>query len=159
MHILSIDPGTEKVGAAVFSYDLKPKYITSHLIKTSRSENPEIRLLTIFNSLSELCNTYEPDIIVCEKIFLFKNQKTIVSVAQAQGAIMLLAAQRNIPIEFLTPLEIKQTITGYGTADKKSVHKMLKLTLGEELVVADDDESDAIAAGLAYCYLKRPKVQ
>ena len=50
--------------------------------------------------------------------YFFKNQKTFIRVAQAQGIVMLLAAQNNIKVEFLTPLQIKQIVTGYGQADK-----------------------------------------
>ena len=64
---------------------------------------------------------------------------------------MLLAAQNKIKVEFLTPLQIKQIITGYGQADKKSVQKMIKLTT--KIDINQDDESDAVACGLAYIYL------
>lgn len=75
--------------------------------------------------------------------------------AHAQGVIVLLAAQHNIPVTYLTPLQIKQTVSGDGASDKKSVLKMLRLQMKEDLIVEDDDQSDAIACGLAYCYLHR----
>ena len=73
----------------------------------------------------------------------------------AQGAIQILAAQNNISVELLTPLQIKQIITGYGNADKKSVQKMLALTLNLKKEIVQDDEADAIACGLAYCYINK----
>ncbi len=92
--------------------------------------------------------------IVLERLFFFRNQKTVITISQAQGVILLLAAQNNIPVEFLTPLQIKSIITGYGKADKKAVQKMISLTL-KIPDITQDDESDAVACGLAYCYLNK----
>ena len=154
--ILAIDPGIEKVGYAFFEKKGKDfSFITSGLIKTKKTTLHEVRLLGIYNHLASMIQQYKPSLLVMEQLFFFKNQKTVVSVAQAQGVIQLLSAQNRLPISYLTPLVIKQTITGYGNADKKAVLKMLKLTLKSDLVVEDDDQSDAIACGLAYCYLNR----
>ena len=88
-----------------------------------------------------------------EQLFFFKNEKTVISVAQAQGAIELLSAIKGVPLLYLTPLQIKEIITGYGRADKIAVRKMIDLTLKEKVDILDDDQTDAIACGMAYCYL------
>lgn len=159
MIILSIDSGIEKTGFSLFEKNNKLKngykYITSDLIFTSKIEKSENRLKKIYDELFIIFLQYKPDILVLEQLFFFKNLKTAIVVAQAQGIVMLLAAKNKIPIEFLTPLEIKQTITGYGRADKKSVQKMLNLLLGQEVTFKNDDVADAIACGLAYCYLNK----
>ena len=90
-----------------------------------------------------------------EELFYSNNQKSVIKVGQSQGIVYLVAAQVHVPVKLLNPLEIKSIITGYGNADKKSVHKMLKLLLKQDVVVKDDDESDAIACGLAYCYINQ----
>ena len=148
MTILSIDSGIERTGYAIFK---DKRYVTSALIKTSKSLTTEKRLIKIYEGLREIMLKYKPDVMVLEQLLFFKNQKTFIRVAQAQGIVMLLAAQNNIKVEFLTPLQIKQIITGYGQADKKSVQKMIKLTT--EIDINQDDESDAVACGLAYIYL------
>ena len=159
MKILSIDPGFEKVGWAVFdktgtsSTDFT--FITSDLIKTSKALLHELRLKIIYETLNEIIKKHKIEQLVIEKLFFFKNKKTVLEVSQAVGVIELSASLMNIPISRLTPLEIKQIITGYGTADKKSVQKMIKLELGDQVVFKDDDESDAIACGLAYIYTQR----
>ena len=147
MTILSIDSGIERTGFAIFQ---DKKYVTSALIKTSKSLQTEIRLNEIYSKLKEVFKKYKPDVMVLEQLLFFKNQKTFIRVAQAQGIVMLLAAQNNIKVEFLTPLQIKQIVTGYGQADKKSVQKMIKLTT--EIEITQDDEADAVACGLAYIY-------
>ncbi len=154
--ILSIDPGFEKVGYAFFEKKGPDfSFVTSGLIKTKKTLAHEKRLLQIYEELSMLIRKHKPSSVVIEQLFFFKNQKTVISVAQAQGIIVLLAAQNKIPLTYLTPLQIKQTITGYGNADKKSVLKMIQIILKDKIVVEDDDQSDAIACGLAYCYLNR----
>jgi crossover junction endodeoxyribonuclease RuvC len=151
MIILSIDSGIEKTGYAIFDGN---KYIKSGLIKTSHQLSTEKRLKQIYNQLKTIILKNNPQKIVVEQLFFFKNQKTAMLVSQSQGVILLLAAQNNISVDFLTPLQIKQTITGYGRADKKSVRKMLALT-PQIPKIKQDDEADAVACGLAYCYLNK----
>jgi len=148
MTILSIDSGIERTGYAIFK---NKNYVTSALIKTSKNKSTEIRLEKIYSQLKKVFYKYKPDIMVLEQLLFFKNQKTFIRVAQAQGIALLLAAQNKIKVEFLPPLQIKQIITGYGQADKKSVQKMIKLTT--EIDIKQDDEADAVACGLAYIYL------
>ena len=149
MIILSIDSGIEKTGYAIFR---NKKYVISALIKTSKNNSTEIRLEEIYLQLKKVFKKYKPEILVVEQLFFFKNQKTFIRVAQAQGVALLLAAQNKIKVEFLTPLQIKQTVTGYGKSDKKSIQKMLKLEL--QIDIAQDDEADAIACGLAYILIR-----
>lgn len=148
MTILSIDSGIERTGYAVFK---DKKYVISALIFTSKDKSTEIRFEEIYSKLKEVFKKYKPDVMVMEQLLFFKNQKTFIRVAQAQGIVMLLAAQNKIKVEFLTPLQIKQIITGYGQADKKAVQKMIRLTT--DIDIKQDDEADAVACGLAYIYL------
>ena len=145
MIILSIDSGIEKTGYAIFR---NKKYVTSALIKTLKTESTEARLEQIYSKLKQVFIKYKPEVVVLEQLLYFKNQKTFIRVAQAQGVSLLLAAQNKIKVEFLTPLQIKQSITGYGQADKKSVQKMIKLEMGID--IKQDDEADAVACGMAY---------
>lgn len=157
MIILSIDSGVERTGWAIFDKDKKHKdgfkYIASGLIKTLISKNHADRLADIHEQIVQIINKYKPERMVIEQLFFFKNQKTVISVAQAQGVVLTCAALHGITTSSLTPLEIKQIVTGYGQSDKKGVQKMLRLTLGLDDELKQDDQADAIACGLAYCYL------
>ena len=156
MIILSIDSGLEKTGFSIFKKNHNEFALNySGLIKTNKNKKIENRIATIYNRLNDIIKKYKPKKIIIEQIFFFKNQKTAISIGQTQGAIMLLAAQNNISVEFLTPLQIKQIITGYGLADKIAVRKMVELTLKISKKMKEDDEIDAIACGLAYCYLNK----
>lgn len=155
MRIMGIDSGIERVGWAVFDKDERSgqssTYVTSGLIKTP-IKAVELRLLQIYDELEVLITTHKIKELAIEQLFFFKNQKTVIPVAQAQGAVLTICAKYGIPVTFLTPLQIKQAITGYGTADKPAVQKMLGLTLGLKDELKQDDQADAIACGLTYCY-------
>jgi len=159
MIVLGIDSGIEKTGYSVF--DKKSNgtngfsYLASGLIKTSVKDSNEKRLEQINESLLQIIKLYKPRVLVIEQLFFFKNQKTAIQVSQAQGVCLLAASQSNIEVEYLTPLQIKQTITGYGRADKKSMQKMINMTLKIDKKIIQDDEADAIACGLAYCFINK----
>jgi len=155
MIILAIDPGLEKLGYALFYIEKKQKkyqYLTSGLIKSNKKDKLEKRLFFLYSYLKNLIEKYSPNVVVIEQLFFFKNKKTIIPVSQVQGVILLLAAKTNIKVEFISPLAIKQAVTGYGLADKKSLQKMINLS--EQIPKKkEDDEMDAIACGLAYYYI------
>lgn len=156
MKLISIDPGFDKVGYAIFDKTGNGNsdftYITSDLIKTSPKSKHEVRLQKVYDELERVIETYQPQVMVVEQVFMSKNKKTVIKVAQAIGVIELAASVHNLQIERLTPPQIKQIVTGYGNADKKSVQKMIELTLSDKIDFKDDDQADAIACGLAYCY-------
>lgn len=159
MKILAIDPGIERTGWSIFSYSNKSSNkITLEdygLISTSKIIKLEKRISLIQDNIELLIKNNSIKEIVLEKIFFFKNQKTIIQVSQAQGAIMAIAGKNNIILSFLTPLEIKQIVTGYGQADKISVKKMLEILLKIKFDRELDDVIDAIACGYAYCINKK----
>jgi len=156
MIILSLDPGFDRTGYAVFDkkkvYSDNFRYITSGLIKTDVKSSKSARLSVIYHKLNELIRKFRPETIIIEDIFFFKNQKTVVGVSQAQGVILLTAALSNITVKSLSPLVIKQRVTGYGFSDKKGIKKMVDLQLPLKNKKIGDDEYDAIACGLAYCF-------
>lgn len=156
MRILAVDSGLEKTGYSIsLNNNHQYKYLGSGLIKTAKDKKFSVRAAEIFNRLNDVISKYKPEKIVLEQLFFFHNQKTAIQIAQIQGVVILLASQKKIDIEFLTPLQIKLAVTGYGLSDKKAVRKMVNLTLKIKKVIKEDDEIDAIACGLAYCYLNK----
>ena len=91
---------------------------------------------------------FKPDVASIEKLFYFKNQKTIIPVAEARGVIVMALEKYGIRIYEFTPLEIKQNLTGFGRADKKEVERMVKITLNQEDLPKLDDTVDSIAMGI-----------
>lgn len=160
MRLLSIDPGYDKTGYAVFdsSHPSEITFVRSGIVKTAPKQSIDLRLKVITDVLREIIKKDKIDTMAMEQLFFFKNAKTVIGVAQAQGAVIALAAEHDLAFHFLTPLQVKQIVTGNGAADKSSVWKMLKLQLGSQLTVADDDESDAIAVGYAWCLTANSKI-
>lgn len=158
MILLSIDPGIGRMGYAVLHVNQKNKNFTlrnSGLIESGSKERKEIRIHKIFLHITRLIRDYKVNHIVFEQLFFSHNQKTVQAVYQAQGLLYLIAAQKKISISLLQPLQIKQIITGYGKADKKSVQKMLYIQYPYTKNITQDDQLDAIACGISYCLLNR----
>lgn len=152
MKLLSIDPGVERTGFAFFECIIKqePTLVESGTIQTSRLNTHQKRLYQLEIKLKKILDYHKPDVLVLEQLFFFKNEKTVIQVAQSQGIILTAAEKRKIPSVFLTPLQIKSAVTGYGRADKGAIKKMLGMLLQINLKNKLDDEIDAIACGYAY---------
>jgi len=155
MRIIGIDPGMAIAGYCVLEVSTHSgqevnKIVSSGSIQTSKKSEDGLRLLEIHNDLTELINTYKPDVAAVEKLFYFKNAKTIMPVSEARGVIIMTLAQHNIPVYEYTPLVIKQTITGYGRADKKEVCEMTQRLLGCDQMPKLDDAADAVAIALCH---------
>ena len=124
--------------------------LTSGSIQTDKSFSDSKRLLEIFNDLSELVEKLQPDCAAVENLFFFKNQKTVIPVAEARGVILTVLEKYNIPTYSYTPMEVKQVLTGYGRAEKKEVQQMVGIALQTDKLPKLDDTVDAIA--IAICH-------
>ncbi|MGL6120851.1 MAG: crossover junction endodeoxyribonuclease RuvC, partial [Fusobacteriaceae bacterium] len=118
MRVLGIDPGTAIVGYGIIDY-IKNSYIAVDYgcIFTDKNLDMENRLVIIFDELSEIIEKFKPDAIAIEELFFFKNNKTVISVGQARGIMILAGMKKGIKPVGYTPLQVKMGITGYGKAD------------------------------------------
>lgn len=152
MIVLAIDSGIERTGYAALKHKTpNPDILETGCIFTNKSDSTIDRMQQLGEKLTRIIEQHKPETVVIEQLFFNTNKKTAIVVAQAQGITMYIAAQKKCKVEFLTPLEIKSTLTGYGRADKKQVEKMLKLILGRDTLPKPDDVTDALACGLAFC--------
>ncbi len=148
MIILGIDPGSTRIGYGLIEKSGgKLKFIKAGLLKIKAKDKCE-RLVDLEKSFSVLIKKEKPDQVVMEKLYFVKNQKTGLEVAQSRGVLTLLITKNKIPLLELTPLEIKQGVTGYGMADKKSVAKMVAKILKIDKINDYDDATDALAAAI-----------
>lgn len=159
MRILGIDPGTGILGFGVIDVakGQKPKMVTAGVITTPAHTPLPDRLIEIFNGLTEITAETKPDEVSIEKLFFAQNITTAISVSHARGVAMLVAAQAGLPIHEYTPLQIKQTLTGYGRADKKQVQEMVKIQLGLHQIPKPDDAADALAAAITHDLMTRTR--
>ncbi|MBU1092448.1 crossover junction endodeoxyribonuclease RuvC [Patescibacteria group bacterium] len=147
--ILGIDPGTATTGFGI-ARDNKGQveYIDCGCIATSKDIPPAERLLTIQKSLEILIKKYQPGVLAVEKLFFTKNITTAMAVAEARGVILVTAAKHNLEIAEYTPLQVKQTLTGYGKADKQQMQRMVKTILNLQSIPKPDDAADALAIAI-----------
>ena len=151
MRIIGIDPGYAIVGFGIVEYSGSSfKTVEYGAITTPSGMDFNERLKVIYQDLSFVLDKYKPDSMAIEKLFFNTNQKTGIDVAQARGVILLCATMRNIEIREYTPLQVKQSVVGYGKAEKKQVMEMTRRILGLESVPKPDDTADALA--IAICY-------
>ena len=156
MRIIGIDPGTGILGFGVIEVaDNKMKIIDAGVVTTPAHTPIDVRLEDIFDSLSEVIKDTKPDVMSIEKLFFSQNVTTAMSVSQARGVAMLAGRKGRLPIHEYTPLQIKQTVTGYGKADKKQVQEMVKIQLGLKQVPKPDDCADALAAAITHYLMNR----
>ena len=149
MKILGIDPGMAIVGYGLLEVNSNNiQLITSGSIQTDKKLDDSKRLLEIYNDLSQIVEKYSPDCASVEQLFFFKNQKTIIPVAEARG-VLIVACKNYIDKLFeYTPLQIKQAITGQGRAEKKQMQKMVQTLLNLREMPKPDDAADALAVAL-----------
>ncbi len=168
MLILGIDPGTATTGYGLiripddimgreFNYDIE--LVAFGNIYTPKERIMEERLLMIHNQLNQVIEQFKPEQMVIELLFFGANTKTVISVGQARGVIMLSAAKFGIPVSNYTAPQIKLMVTGSGRADKNEVHTGVLKWLGREGRKLQlnkkgghlDDATDAIA--IAICHV------
>ena len=151
MVILGIDPGYAIVGWGVIEYEHSRFRVLGYGAITTNADTPfPQRLQAIYNDMCYVFEKYKPSVMSMEKLFYNSNQKTVIDVAQARGVITLCAQMHNKDIFEYTPLQVKQSVTGYGRAEKKQVMEMTRSILGLVSVPKPDDTADALA--LAICH-------
>lgn len=158
MKILGIDPGTAIVGWGVIDIDgSKTTAVAYGHITTSKDLPLHKRLAEISHDLTDIIKQYQPEEAGVEELFFFNNQKTVISVAQARGAILLTLENLCVTVFSYTPLQVKQALTNYGRADKSQVQLMVKALLKLKTIPKPDDVADALAVAL--CHASRRKME
>ncbi|MBP7928251.1 crossover junction endodeoxyribonuclease RuvC [Patescibacteria group bacterium] len=154
MIILGIDPGTANMGYGVLKI-AKDKSIAlrdSGVIKTYPGVSMPKRLTVLYANLNDVVKTYKPDIVVIERLFFNVNVRTAMTVGEARGVSMLMAAHNDIDVVEYTALQAKKILTGFGRAKKKEMQEAVKNILGLSQIIKSDDANDGVA--MALCHFK-----
>jgi len=156
VRIIGIDPGTGILGFGVIDVQGgKTKLVTAGVITTPAHTPLADRLEEIYLELTNIIAETKPEMMAIEQLFFARNVTTAMSVAHARGVAMLTGKQAKLTIEEYTPLQIKQSLTGYGKADKKQVQEMVRIQLGLKDVPKPDDCADALAAAIMCAFMRR----
>lgn len=152
LRILGVDPGYGRMGIAVLEKSLKgkEKLLYSNCIETSSKDDIYCRFKTIGQEIKKVIEKFKPQEMALESLFIAKNQKTAMRVAEARGIILYEALKKSLEIYEYTPLEIKSSLTGDGTSDKTRIIKMIHLLIELPTKISLDDEYDAIAVALTH---------
>jgi crossover junction endodeoxyribonuclease RuvC len=127
--------------------------VTVEVIRTSKDEPLEKRLLLIGAEIERILDEFTPDAVALERVFAQQNLRTVMGVAQASGVVLFVSARRGLAVGLHTPTEVKAALTGYGSADKKQLGAMVARVLRLGAVPKPADASDALA--LAICHAWR----
>ena len=153
MVILGIDPGIATTGFGVCrKVKDRFEYINCGVIETAKGQRVEKRLRHIHDAVVHLIETYQPNALAIEELFYSNNQKTVINVAQARGVILLAAEECGVPLFEYTPLQVKQSVVGYGRAEKRQVMEMVRILFRLPGVPRPDDAADALAISLTHGY-------
>ena len=151
MKVLGIDPGYDIIGWSVVGDNFS--LVDYGIIKTSPSDPLETRLLQIHRSLDVIIRDYFPDHAAVEKLFFKNNAKSVMDVSKAIGVILLTLKIHELPFSEYTPIQVKQSVTGFGHAEKTQVKYVIEKLTGVASLKGPDDAVDSI--GIALCHMMR----
>lgn len=148
---LGIDPGTASLGYGLVreADDGSLSCVDYGVIRTKADTAMPQRLKHIHDELAVLVERYQPGRAAVEELFFARNVTTAITVAQARGVVLLAMQNAGLPIAEYKPNAIKQSITGYGGADKSQMQEMVRLLLALERRPRPDDAADALAVAIA----------
>jgi len=155
--VLGIDPGTATIGYALVRDmpDGNCQAVDYGVITTPKEDSAPARLVQLYERLNEILSLHHPDSAAVEKLFFQRNISTAIAVGQARGVVLLALAQAGLEVGEYTPNEVKQAVTGYGSADKKQVQEMVRVLLLLDKIPKPDDAADALAIAITHLNTRR----
>lgn len=159
MLVLGIDPGTATTGFGLVTENEAGELHAGDygVITTPPELEMPYRLLRLYQHIEQLIILHQPDYGAVEKLYFQRNVSSAMSVGQARGVVLLAFANHNTPVAEYTPLEVKQAVTGYGSAGKIQVQNMIKALLNMDLMPKPDDVADALA--IAICHINSHRIK
>jgi crossover junction endodeoxyribonuclease RuvC len=158
MKVLGIDPGSETLGwGVVEGENLKYKLVDYGTVKSSPREKFSKRLLKVYEGVQAVIEKFQPDVLSIEEAFYAVNVNVAMKLGQVRGAVIVLGELKGLEIAEYSPRLIKQTVVGYGNAEKHQVQEMVRLLLRLQKAPEPHDASDALA--IAICHFHHAGAQ
>jgi crossover junction endodeoxyribonuclease RuvC len=156
MKILGIDPGSARMGWGLIVKEGSGLRVEGYgCLETSKDDSIADRLAALSSELTVLVQRLEPDVAAVESLFFFKNQTTAMRVAEARGVALATLAGAGLEVYEYTPLQVKQSLAGYGRAEKHQVELMVGQALGITEKIRPDDAADALAVAVTHAARER----
>lgn len=151
MRVLGIDPGSQTTGWGVVEGDgRKYSLVEFGAIRASSSLSFPARLVRMCTGIEEIIDKHRPDACALEDAFLASNVKVSMKLGQVRGVVLLVAERAALDIHEYSPRLVKQTVVGYGNAEKQQVQEMVRLLLSLRSVPAPHDAADALAVAICH---------
>ena len=158
MKVLGIDPGSETLGwGVVEGENLKYNLVDFGTVRSSPKEKFSKRLMKVYQGVSAVIEKFQPDVISIEEAFYAVNVNVAMKLGQVRGAMLILGELAGLEIAEYSPRLVKQTVVGYGNAEKHQVQEMVRLLLKLKKVPEPHDAADALA--IAICHFHHAGVQ
>lgn len=148
MIILGLDPGTTRIGYGIIEKMSSKLKCLNYGIIENPGKDKAIDYNNTYKKLSGIITKYSPAVCAIEKLFFFKNQKTVINVSEMRGVLVYALAHHGIEIQEFTPLEVKVAVSSYGRAGKEQIQKMVRLILGVRNAIKPDDAADGLAIAI-----------
>lgn len=153
MRTIGIDPGTAIMGWGVVDQHAGAvSLVACGAFTTPKLMSQPDRLVSLYRDLVACIDTYRPDSAAVEELFFAKNVSTALTVGQARGVALLALGQSGVDIHEYKPMFVKQTVAGYGKADKAQMQEVVRMTLRMPAIIKPDDAADAVAIALCHLY-------
>ena len=151
MRVLGIDPGSQTMGWGVVEGDGRRYSLVAYgSVRAPSSLRFSARLLRMCNGLEEVIAEHRPDACAIEDAFLATNVKVSMKLGQVRGVVLLVSERAGLEIHEYSPRLIKQTVVGYGNAEKHQVQEMVRLLLTLKSVPSPHDAADALAVAICH---------
>ena len=153
MRVLGIDPGSEITGWGVVEGDAHGNHyrlVEFGVVRLKSSATFSSRLLKISRALAEVITRLKPDACAIEEAFLATNPKVTLKLGQVRGVALLAAESAALQIGEYSPRSIKQTVAGYGNAEKRQVQEMVRILLSLPTPPEPSDAADALAVAICH---------
>ena len=151
MRVVGIDCGSERTGYGVIDSDGRRHHLVSFgVIRTSPKDDFPSRLHHIYKNLKELLESKAPDGVAVEGVFYATNIRTVLKLAHVRGVALLAAAEQGLAVGEYSPLEVKDSVVGYGRATKEQVQTMVQSLLRLEEPIESHDAADALAVAICH---------
>ena len=152
MKVLGIDPGTAACGYGIVATDGggRLRAVEYGWWETSPRDAPAARLRRIHDEVADLIARHEPEAAALEESYVGADARIALSVGQARGAVLVAAAAAGVDCAEHAPARVKQTVSGYGRADKEQMQRMVKLILGLDAEPRSSHEADAFAVAICH---------
>ena len=151
MRVLGIDPGLARTGVAVVEGSPgRLRLVAATCFETAAGADAGLRLAALFAALEAAVAQHRPDAAAVEELFFATNRRSAMVVSEARGVVLCVVARAGLRVASYTPLQVKESVAGYGAATKPQVGRMTRTLLGVAEIAGPDDVTDACAVAICH---------